>query len=74
MRTIIDLPEEQVQALKALAEKTRVSRAELVRRAVSEYLDRRRVDAEDDDAFGLWRARGQDGLAYQEARRTEWDR
>jgi metal-responsive CopG/Arc/MetJ family transcriptional regulator len=74
MRTIVDLPEEQVQALKMLGEIENASRAELVRRAVAEYLASRQPDAASDRAFGIWRERGQDGLDYQERVRREWDR
>lgn len=71
MRTIIDLPEEQIRALKQLSEAARVSRAELMRRAVAEYLVRHQPTATD-EAFGLWRHRDQDGLAYQDRMRGEW--
>jgi hypothetical protein len=50
-----------------------VSRAELIWRAVTEYL--RRFEASPDDAaFGIWQQRGEDGLAYQERMRSEWER
>jgi predicted transcriptional regulator len=71
MRTIIDLPDEQVAPLKELAARTRLSRAELVRRAVAEYLNRHRAPPED-TAFGLWKDRDEDGLRYQERLRSEW--
>ena len=57
MRTIVDLPEEQIEALKQLSEKSRLSRAELMRRAVAEYLLHYQADATD-SAFGLWRNTG----------------
>ncbi|AUN96020.1 ribbon-helix-helix domain-containing protein [Pseudazoarcus pumilus] len=73
MRTIIDLPEDQYEALKSLAKREQASRAEVVRRALAEYLARRAPEAQD-DAFGLWRDRAEDGLACQEKLRQEWDR
>jgi len=73
MRTIIDLPEEQIEALKLLAERENASRAELVRRAVSDYLAQRPYGPTD-SAFGLWRKRGEGGLEYQARVRQEWDR
>jgi metal-responsive CopG/Arc/MetJ family transcriptional regulator len=72
MRTIVDLPEEQIEALKVLGDQYNTSRTELVRRAVAEYLARRSVRA-DDAAFGIWQDRGEDGLAYQERMRREWE-
>ncbi|TVP92863.1 MAG: CopG family transcriptional regulator [Thioalkalivibrio sp.] len=73
MRTIIDLPEEQIEALKLLAERENASRAELVRRAVSDYLAQRMGDGTD-GAFGIWRKRGEGGLEYEARIRQEWDR
>jgi metal-responsive CopG/Arc/MetJ family transcriptional regulator len=73
MRTVIDLPDEQIEPLKAAAESLKVSRAELIRRAVTEYLRRFEAPAED-AAFGIWQQCGEDGLAYQERMRSEWDR
>lgn len=73
MRTIVDLPDDQITALKALAERNGLSRTELVRRAVAAYLEQHRLPS-GDAAFGLWRKRGEDGLDYQERFRREWDR
>jgi hypothetical protein len=49
-----------------------VSRAEAVRRAVAEHL-RRHHTGEAKRAFGMWRDMAEDGLAYQERLRSEWD-
>ena len=72
MRTIVDLPQDNVDALKALSQHTRLSRAELVRRAVADYLNRHWTPRED-TAFGIWKHRKIDGLEYQENLRSEWD-
>lgn len=72
MRTLVELPDEQIEPLEALAEQMELSRAELIRRAVADYLQRyQTVDA--DAAFGMWRDRQEDGLAYQERMRSDWD-
>ncbi len=71
MRTIVDLPDEQIEALKRMGDSARVSRAELMRRAVDEYLAHHQ-SAPDDEAFGLWKKRKIDGVAYQEHTRAEW--
>jgi hypothetical protein len=73
MRTIIDLPDAQVEALDALCRREGISRAEAVRRAVAAHLrlDRQR---QPDAAFGLWKRGAVDGLKYQERLRREWDR
>lgn len=62
MRAVIDLPEQQFEALKALAKRGKASRAELVRRALAEYLACRAPRLED-EAFGVWGERNVDGLA-----------
>lgn len=72
MRTIIDLPDEQIEALRMLSTRENTSRAELVRRALAEFLSRRSTRHED-EAFGLWRARAKDGVEYQHRLRQEWE-
>jgi len=72
MRTIIELPPDQIDALDALCRRDRISRAEAIRRAVAGYV--RSVPREGaDPAYGLWRARRIDGLKYQNRLRREWD-
>lgn len=80
MRTIVDIPEDQIKALDSLGKKDNLSRAELVRRAVQAYLEveqGRTAGAVDayfgflqgvPDAFG-----GMDSLDYQQDMRGEWD-
>ena len=71
MRTIIDLPEEQVQRLGEFCRREGVSRAEAVRRAVTDYLHAHSL-RERQDAFGIWRERRPDGLEYERRLRREW--
>ena len=71
MRTIIDIPDAQVQDLAALAARANQPRAALIREAIAEYLARRRQTSRS-DAFGLWGSDAPDGLAYQERIRAEW--
>jgi hypothetical protein len=76
MRTLVDIPEDAIRRLDALAAAKGWSRAEAVRRAVAEMLAR--DDAEDAAAlmacFGAWQGKGVDGLAHQRAMRAEWER
>ncbi len=74
MRTIIDLPERQLEALERISKGRRLSRAEVIRRAVDLYLAEHGPKAT--AAFGLWRRAGarEDGLAYQRRLRKEWGR
>jgi metal-responsive CopG/Arc/MetJ family transcriptional regulator len=73
MRTIVELPAEQLDALEAVCQRDGISRAEAVRQAVAAYVRPHQASLTK-RAFGLWRARGLDGLKYQAALRREWDR
>ena len=73
MRTIIEVPHDQLEALEKLCREDRISRAEAIRRAIAAHL-RQHQAVDRKRAFGLWRARRPDGLKYQETRRREWDR
>ncbi len=72
MRVIVDLPEEQIEALKHLSEQSKLSRAELMRRAVADYLRRHQMDGVE-DAFGIWKNHQRDSLDYQYKLRREWE-
>lgn len=72
MRTIIELPTSQLDALDALCKREGISRAEAVRRAVGQYVRDERAK-QPDRVFGLWRGRGVDGLEYERRLRREWD-
>ena len=73
MRTIIELPAAQIDALDALCRRERISRAEAIRQAVAAHVGRASAQARA-SAFGLWRDRGIDGLAYERSLREEWHR
>jgi predicted transcriptional regulator len=71
MRTLIDLPDSQVQALATLCERAKLPRAAIIREAIAEYLGRH-APKPADTAFALWETEPLDGLAYQEKARAEW--
>lgn len=75
MRTLVDIPEEKIRSLDAIAARRKESRAALIRRAVDKLLNEEKV-VSIDDAFGLWKDRAdiKDGLDYQLKIRAEWDR
>jgi hypothetical protein len=72
VRTIIDLPEIQLEALDAWCRRDGISRAEAIRRAVAAHLSASTAAARR-SAFGLWRDRRVDGLTYERRLRAEWD-
>ena len=71
MRTIIDLPPEQLQQLAEFCRRRDLSRAEAVRRAVAMLLAEESLKP--GEAFGLWKGRGVEGVSYQQSRRDEWE-
>lgn len=71
MRTIVQLPDDQLRQLAELSRREKISRAEAIRRAVAEYA-RKRSAGGIRKAFGLWRGRRRDGLAYERRLRREW--
>ena len=73
MRTIIDLPDHQLDSLAELCRQGRISRAEAIRRAVALYI-KKHAAADKDEAFGLWRGRKVEGVAYQRRLRREWSK
>lgn len=76
MRTIVDLPAEQIKALDGYRKKEGISRAEAVRRAVASFLPpkpRKKLDFRNDPAFGSWKNRGIDSVEYVRKLRAEWD-
>jgi metal-responsive CopG/Arc/MetJ family transcriptional regulator len=71
MRTIVDIPESDIERLAEVCKRKGISRAEAVRRAVRQFLQLE-SRATSDEAFGLWRDRKTDGLAYQRKLRKQW--
>lgn len=70
MRTLIDIPDRQIDDLTAICKSENVSRAELIRQAISAYLEQKKPGI--DEAFGLWKQNKVDGLTYQEQARFAW--
>lgn len=71
MRTLIDIPKEDIEVIGAVTAKLGISRAEFVRRALTASLIPYR-DADQADAFGILKGQLQDGLRYQKKARSEW--
>ena len=71
MRTLIDIPEEDLKLLNQVAKKLSISRAEFVRRSVAASLAPHRQMI-NHAAFGAWSGFPEDGRAYQERMRAEW--
>ena len=75
MRTLVDIPDADLARPNLISESKNISRAEVVRRAITGYLAQHKPSGSGiDEAFGLWADRNEDGLAYQERIRRQWDR
>ncbi len=79
MRTIIDLPEDQLKHLAALCEREGISRAEAIRRAVTKMLGEHTPSPSlkgIEQFFGMWKDREDigDSVEYIRHLRSEWDR
>ena len=72
VRTIIDVPADQLERLDAYCRAEGISRAEAIRRAVDAHVRAPRPNAP--AAFGLWAGRRIDGVTYERALRREWSR
>ncbi|MEQ1666944.1 MAG: CopG family transcriptional regulator [Sulfuriferula sp.] len=70
MRTLIDIPNQQIDILTTLSKSMHISRAELMRRAIDEYVSKHKPQSA--DAFGLWKDNQVDGVDYQTQARSEW--
>jgi hypothetical protein len=75
MRTIVNLPQKQVEALDRYGEKHGISRAEVVRQAVAAYLPLvgKKGRFRDHPAFGSWKKKT-DSVGYVRKLRSEWDK
>jgi hypothetical protein len=73
MRILADLDDRQIDALKEIGERDKLSRAALLREAVEDLIAKKRRNGME-EAFGAWKDRADiaDGLAYQEMLRAEW--
>lgn len=71
-RTLVGFSDKDIEELDTLSGIKHVSRAELIRQAVSMYLEKFKPVDKSEEAFGLWKTKKIDGLLYQETLREEW--
>ena len=76
MRTIVDLPSEQIEALDSYGRREGVSRAEAMRRAVAAFIPvkgRKKLDLKTHAAFGSSKKyRKEDSVVTVRRLREEW--
>jgi hypothetical protein len=77
MRTIVDIPKEQIKALDTYAKSKGISRAAVVREAVATYLPekkKKKIDWRKHPAFSSEKMpKGFDSVEYVRKLRAEWD-
>jgi hypothetical protein len=71
MRTIVEIPDEQLGELARICDEQQISRAEAVRRAVGQLI-RDNSPKRKDIGFGIWREKKLDSQKYLEKLRSEW--
>ena len=72
MRTIITLSKDHLTSLQELCNDEKISRAELIRRAISLYIEKKYSLKKSPDVFGLWKKRKINSLKYEDSLRHEW--
>ncbi|MFW0768113.1 CopG family transcriptional regulator [Trabulsiella odontotermitis] len=70
-RILLDLSDDVIKRLDDLKQRRKLPRAELLREAVEQYLERQNRTALS-DALGLWGDGVVDGLEYERKLREEW--
>ena len=71
MRTIIEVPADDIKHLDRIVKQQNKSRAAIIREAIRLYLEDKTVGP-DKAAFGIWKEKKAEGLEYQKELRSEW--
>jgi predicted transcriptional regulator len=73
MRTLVDIPDDQIAQLDILAERESKSRAAEIRKAIEEYLERKSSNDWIRRGAGHWKGRADigDAVEYQRAMRED---
>ena len=72
-RILLDLSDEAIKRLDDLTQLRNLPRAELLREAVEQYLERQgQAETMISNALGIWQGCEEDGVEYQKKLREEW--
>lgn len=69
MRALVDLRQDKLEDMNVFCKQYHISRAELVRRAIDQFLETHRTQT---DVFGILKNKKIDALQYQTKLRDEW--
>ena len=76
-RTILSLPEDDKRWLDGYGRRLRISSAEVIRRAIREFRQKKAESSLDrrlEETAGAWTSGRADGRAFVDGLRREWDR
>ncbi len=74
MRTIIDIPDKDIKILNQLSKKKKISRAEIIRQALTNYItEYSKLKKSYRNSFGVWKDKKIDSVKYQKQLRSEWE-
>ena len=76
MRTLVDIPDDDLAVINKVIKAQSISRAEFIRRAIAQSLTAHRktqIQKAREAAFGVLVGRSVDGVEYQERIRQEWE-
>ncbi|HEX8232676.1 MAG TPA: CopG family transcriptional regulator [Caulobacteraceae bacterium] len=71
MRTLVDIPADQMAALTELSRQEKVSRAAIIREAVTKLIQDRRRDVLE-ETFGAFKGMCEDSVEFQRRLRDDW--
>lgn len=73
-RILLDLSDDVIRRLDDLKQQRNLPRAELLREAVEQYLERQnQFEATIATSLGLWQHCEEDGVEFERERRKEWE-
>jgi len=72
MRILVDVPKPDLELMTEVTKRRAISRAEFIRQAIATSLAPYRQKM-NHAAFGAWSEMAEDGLAYQQRMRDEWE-
>lgn len=68
----MDIPNEIIDSLDRVRVLEKCSRAALIREAIEDYLQKKRIQSAE-AAFGIWAEAPREGILYQNQLRNEWE-
>ncbi|MBL7663177.1 CopG family transcriptional regulator [bacterium] len=72
MKILIDIPDLQIKQLKRYCKEKNLSRSEVIRTAIQEFLPKVYSTLRNHPAVGLWTDHKEDSVKYQRRLRNEW--